>query len=165
MKVKSALFPVLMVLSLILCLVASPGHSYAGTPEGTVCFQDNLNDFWLLDFGSFFGLNYDVHGFLTHSAVFCNGTFVEPVSGTAVIDGDTVVLGLSSIASGPGADCEPIFWHVVVDLFTFPFQSISGSFVTQSGATDSFSLTEIDCSFVLTAAGKKSSNVKGPSQR
>jgi hypothetical protein len=162
MKAKSALFPVLMALSLIACVVASPGRSYAGTPAGTVCFQDSLGDLWFLDFGSFLsGLNFDVHGFLKHSSVFCNGTFVEPISGTATIDGNTntIVVGVSSIAIGSSADsadCEPIFWHVVIDGFTL--QSIEGHFVTQSGFTDSFSLTEIDCSSVLMAASKKSQN-------
>jgi hypothetical protein len=157
MKAKSALFPVLMVLSLIVCLMASPGHSYAGTPVGTVCFQDDLGDSWLLDFGSFSsGLNFDVHGFVTHSSVFCNGTFVEPVSGTATIDGNTIVVGVSSIAISPGTGCENIFWQAVVDLSTL--QSISGSFITQSGSTGFFNLTEVDCSFVVIAAGKKSQN-------
>ncbi len=145
MKAKSVLFPVLVVLSLIVCLMASPRHSYAGTPVGTVCFQDSLGDSWFLDFGSFSsGLNFDVHGFLTHGSVFCNGTFVEPVSGTATIDGNTIVVGVWSIANGPGVDCESISWHAVIDLSTF--QSISGSFMTQSGVTDVFSLTEIACS-------------------
>lgn len=145
MKAKSALFPVFMILSLVLCLVVSPKQSYAGTPEGTICFQDSLGDLWFLDYGNFLsGLNFDVHGFLIHSEVFCNGSFVEPVSGTATIDGDTVVLGVWSIANGPGAGCESISWHVVIDLSTF--QSISGSFATQSGFTDVFSLSEIDCS-------------------
>ncbi len=145
MKTKSVLFAVLMVLSVIVCLMASPGHSYAGTPIGTLCFQDSLGDLWFLDFGSFLsGRNFDVHGFLTHSSVFCNGSFVEPVSGTATLDGDTIVVGVWSVANGSGTGCESISWHVVIDLFTF--QSISGSFMTQSGVTDVFSLTEIDCS-------------------
>jgi len=151
MKAKSALFPVMMVLSIIVCLVAAPRHSYAGTPMGTACFQDSLGDSWFLDFGHFSsGLNFDVHGFLTHSSVFCNGTFVEPVSGTATRDGDTLVVGLWSIANGPGDGCESISWHAVIDLFTF--QSISGSFTTQSGFTDAFSITEIDCSSFSNAA-------------
>ena len=151
MKAKSALFPVFMILSIILCLVVSPKQSYAGTPVGTICFQDSLGDSWFLDVGSFLsGLNFDVHGFLTHSSVFCNGSFVEPVSGTATIDGNTVVLGVWSIANGPGTDCESISWHVVIDLNTL--QSISGSFMTQSGFTDIFSLMEIDCSSLLSAA-------------
>ncbi len=146
MKAKSALFPVLMVLSLIVCLVASPRHSYAGTPEGTVCFQDNFGFSWFLDFGSYLsGLNFDVHGFLSHPAVSCNGTSIQPVTGTATFDANnTVVLGVWSIANGTGTDCESISWYAVVDLFTF--QSISGSFMTQSGATGDFSLTEIPCS-------------------
>lgn len=151
MKAKSALFPVLMVLSLIVCLVASPRHSYAGTPALTFCFQDDLGDSWFLDFGSFLsGINFDVHGFLTHSDVFCNGTFVEPVSGTATLDGNTLVLGAWSIANGPGNGCESISWHAVIDLSTA--QSISGSYVTQSGLTDVFSLTPIDCSSLFSAA-------------
>jgi len=151
MKAKSALFPVMMVLSLIVCLVAAPRHSYAGTPMGTACFQDSLGDSWFLDFGHFSsGLNFDVHGFLTHSSVFCNGTFVEPVSGTATRDGDTLVVGLWSIANGPGDGCESISWHAVIDLSTF--QSISGSFMTQSGFTDVFSITEIDCTSFSNAA-------------
>ena len=171
MKAKSALFAVLMVLSLILFIVASPGHSYAGNPEGFVCFEDSLGDFWFLDFGSFFsGLNFDVHGFLAHSAVSCNGTFIEPVSGTATFGADnTIVLGVSSIAVGSGADsadCEPIFWHVVIDASTF--ETILGSFVSQSGIknTSNLILTEIDCnSFPLIAAGKKSQSLKGRLQR
>ncbi len=161
MKTKPALLSVFTALLLTACLLASPGHSYAGTPKGTVCFEDDLGDLWLLDFGSFLSeLNFDVHGFLTHSAVFCNGTFVEPVSGTATKDGDTIVIGVTSVASGPGAGCESIFWQAVIDRFTF--QSISGSFVTQSGFSDTFSLTEIDCSLVVTAAGKKSQNSRLP---
>ncbi len=170
MKAKSALFPVLMVITLSVCIMLSPGHSYAGTPKGTVCFQDSLDDFWFLDFGNFLsGLNFDVHGFLAHSAVSCNGSFIEPVSGTATIDivNNTIVLGVSSIAVGSGADsadCEPIFWHVVIDGSTF--QSILGSFVTRSGITDQIVLTEIDCNFVpVMAAGKKSQNLKGRLQR
>lgn len=154
MKAKSVLLSVLMVLSLIVCLVASPRHSYAGTPVLTFCFQDSLGDSWFLDFGSFLsGLNFDVHGFLTHSSVFCNGTFVEPVSGTATLDGNTLVLGVWSIANGPGDFCESISWHAVIDLFTA--QSISGSFMTQSGVTDVFSLTAIDCSSLFSAAAKQ----------
>lgn len=121
-----------MILSLIVCLMASPRLSYARTPAGTVCFQDSLGDSWFLDIGSFSsGLNFDVHGFLTHGSVFCNGMFVEPVSGTATIDGNTIVVGVWSIANGPGDGCESISWHAVIDLSTF--QSISGSFMTQSG--------------------------------
>ncbi len=151
MKAKSALFPVLMVLSLIVCLMASPGHSYASTPEGTVCFQDNFGDSWFLDFGSYIsGLNFDVHGFLVHPAISCNGTLVEPVSGTATLDvNNTVVLGVWSIANGTGTDCESISWHAVVDLITF--NSIIGSFMTQSGVTGDFSLTEIPCSTFFAA--------------
>ena len=165
MKAKSALFAVLMVLSLIVCLVASPGHSYAGTPEGTVCFEDSRGGLWFLDFGNFSsGLNFDIHGFLARD-VSCNSTFVEPVSGTATFDvvNNTIVFGLSSIASGTGTDCEPIFWHVVFDKSSL--ESFPGSFVTQSGSKGSFVLTVMDCSSVLTAAGKKSQNLKGFSQR
>ncbi len=162
MKAKSALFPVLMVLSLIVCVVASPGRSYAGTPEGTVCFEDDHGDFWFLDFGSFLsGQNFDIHGFMTNSSVLCNGTFVQPVSGTATIDGDTIVVGVWSIATGP--TCVSVSWQAVVDLSTF--QSISGSFMTQLGYEGTFALSEIDCSSVLTAAKKRSQDMKGPAQR
>ncbi len=150
-----------MIFLLIVCLLASPGYSHASTPKGTVCFEDTLAGLWLLDFGSFLsGLNFDVHGFRANGNALCNDTFVEPVSGTATIDGDTIVFGAWSIANGPGANCESISWHIVLDRATF--QTISGSFMTQSGVTDTFSLTEIDCSFVVTAAGKKSQNQRLP---
>jgi hypothetical protein len=153
MKAKAASYSVLIVLSLILALLAVPGSSYAGTPVGTVCFVDDFGSNWWLDFGDTgSGLNFDVHGFRVGTEA-CNGTFVQPVSGTATFDGSTVVaFGVWSIATGPGDTCISSSWHGVVDLTTFQAQ---GFYMTQQAFEDSFQLFEIDCNVVLQAAKKK----------
>jgi len=160
MKARAALFPLWTVLSLIVCLLALPGYSQAGTPIGTACFEDNFGDAWFLDFGSFdSGLNFDVHGFRI-GAETCNGTFVQPVSGTATLDGNTLVVGVWSIATSPV--CVSVSWQGVVDLSTFQGE---GWYMTQLGAEDTFIITEISCSGVLQAARNKSPNLRDPSRR
>lgn len=160
MKARAALFPALIVLSLIVSLLALPQYSQAGTPVGTVCFQDSLGDTWFLDFGRFdSGLNFDVHGFRIGTTA-CNGTFVQPVSGTATLDGNTIVFGVWSIATSPV--CVSVSWQGVVDLSTFQGD---GWYMTQLGAEDSFSVTEVSCSGVLQAAKNKSRDLNDPSRR
>jgi hypothetical protein len=160
MKAKAASFPVLIVLSLILCLLALPRYSHAGTPVGTVCFEDSFGETWFLDFGSLSsGVNFDVHGFRVGTTA-CNGTFVQPVSGTATLDGNAVVFGVWSIATSP--DCVSVSWQGVVDLSTFQGD---GWYMTQLGAEDSFSIAEVSCNGIIQAAQKKSENLKDPSRR
>jgi hypothetical protein len=144
MKAKAALFPMLIILFLGVCFFASPEYAGAGTPEGTICLLDNFGETWFLDFGNYIsGINFDIHGFL-QSFTPCNGTFIQPVSGTATFDGNTntFVLGVWSIANGPG--CESLSWQAVIDAFTF--QTLSGSFLSQAGGFGgAFNLTEISC--------------------
>src|SRR5512142_1380646 len=105
MKAKAVLFPVFVVLFLSLVFLALPRHSYAGTPAGTLCFVDDFGSNWLLDFGSYdSGLNFSVNGFRI-GAEACNGTFVQPISGTATLDGNQLAFGVWSIANGPGNSC------------------------------------------------------------
>jgi hypothetical protein len=160
MKAKTTVFQVLMVLSLSVGFLTSPQYSHAGTPQGSVCFQDNFGDTWFLDFGSYLsGVNFDIHGFRL-GTIACNGTFVQPVSGTATLDGNTVVVGVWSIATSPS--CVSVSWQAVIDLSTL--QS-AGWYMTQLGEENSFSLTVVSCVNLLNAARKKSPNLKDPSLR
>ncbi len=164
MKARAASFPVLIVLSIILVILA-PRYSHAGTPFGTLCFEDSFGDAWFLDFGSFSsGLNFDVHGFMI-GADQCNGTFVQPVSGTATRDGQNLVVGVWSIATSQ--ECFSVSWNAVVDLSTFQG---NGWFMTQlvtdtEGNEGAFSISEISCSDVIESAKSKSQTLKDPSRR
>jgi hypothetical protein len=157
MKRKAIYFVAAFLLGLFLVI---PQGAFAGTPEGTVCFQDDFGALWFLDFGSFFsGINFDVHGFRETNFT-CNGSFFEPISGTATLDDGFVILGVWSVETG---GCFSVAWQIPVDLFTFEG---SGSFEQLNGGTGGFSLTPVDCS--VFSSGKRSpqgTGLKDPAQR
>lgn len=159
MKLKAASFRAWIVLFFLVCLLAVPQYSHAGTPIGTICFQDDFGDSWLVDIGST-GFNFDIHGFRVGS-IPCNGTFVQSVSGTATIDGSFLAFGVWSMATS--LDCQSVVWQGVVDISTFQG---SGSFITVPlGDEGTFNLFEISCDAVIQAAKNGSGSLKDPSQR
>ena len=140
-----------------------PQRAFAGIPEGTLCFQDNYGELWFLDYGSFLSdIDFDVHGFMIGNSE-CDGTFVQPVSGTATFENDTVVVGVVSNGGSTGA-CASASWHAPVDLNTFQG---SGSWQDlQTGEVSAFSLSLIDCNTVLAARRSlQKTGLKGLSKR
>jgi len=127
-----------------LFLAVSPGlfgNAHAGTPVETLCWQDNYGDIWVISYDSFYNDTFGIHGY-TISSTFCNGTNVAPITGTAVIVGDNVVLGVWQATNSPG--CVGVSYQINIDYFT----SIGyGWGMNQTGVQGNISVFPVSCPF------------------
>lgn len=161
MRRKAIYFSAALLLGLSFLI---PSWAFAGIPGGTICFQDNYGELWYVDWGSYSsGINFDLHGFLLGLSE-CDGTFVQPLSGTATVEGNSLILGVVSNGGATG-DCASASWHVPIDLTTFQGNGTWEDL--QTGQTTNFSLSLIDCSSVLSSETRslKRTGVKGLSRR
>ncbi|TAN40920.1 MAG: hypothetical protein EPN25_06200 [Nitrospirae bacterium] len=129
----------LAVLVLTLGLAAAAS---AGDVQGRVCFVDNFDRLWVMDYGSF-GFpfdNYELTGYRLGD--FCNGTNVQPLTGTATAVGNSVVMGLWTAANEPNF-CWSVTWNIVVSLDTY--SGTDGAWNNLHGDSGRFNLDRVNC--------------------
>ena|ERR1700690_1094857 len=116
-------------------------NSYAGTPAGRVCLGDSFGGTWVLDYGTFGTENFDVTGFRLGAT--CNGTAVQPVTGTATATaGNNVVLGVMTLTNEVDV-CATTSWNITVSLDTL--SGASGAYTNMFGSQGTFTMSAVAC--------------------